>query len=792
MAIEKALSLAMLALFGVALGTRTSTTAAKTGAPAGESNAGALNAVDRDGKAMGQCPLEHTDVKVEVSGPLARVNVTQEFTNPHSTAIEAVYTFPLSQRAAVDNMTMRIGERVVKGRIKPKDEARKIYEDARNRGQLASLLDQERPNIFTQSVANIPPGAKVKIEISYVESLSYEDGSYSFAFPMVVGPRYIPGSATGQSGGGWSPDTNQVPDASKITPPVAAKGTRAGHDIALAVKLDAGVAIESMNSTSHDVDIVRKDARRAELRLRGANEIPNKDFRMSWDVAGRKVADAMLTHRDSRGGFFTFLLQPPDRPAESEITPKEIVFVIDTSGSMSGFPIEKAKEVIKLAMDGLHERDTFNLITFAGDTHILFPQPVRATPANVQAAQRFLLSRSGGGGTEMMKAIRAALEPSDSQEHLRVVCFLTDGYVGNDMEVIGEVRRHPNARVFSFGIGSSVNRFLLDRMAEEGRGEVEYVALNDDGSAAAKLFHERVRTPLLTDLELDWGGLNVSEVYPKRLPDLFSAKPLVIKGRYDAAGSGTLRVRGKLAGRAWSREVHVAFPGEQPEHDVLATLWARAKVDDLMSQDWQGLQRGTLSESLKTQITKLGMDYRMLTQFTSFVAVEEKVVNEGGRSVRIDVPVEMPSGVSHEGVFGDRTEKLAAASYARAPLTRSVGQAIGFLGGAPAPSTPPNSAPKPEHRQAEDRVLVERDKAQTGAAAKLDAALHGKTGTVRVKVWLSDASAEVLRQLKESGLAVTSQPDGAKLVMGTIDAAKLEALARVAAVIFVSFDMGQP
>lgn len=787
MAIEKALPLAMLALFGVALGTRTDKTESKADAPAGESNAGALNAVDRDGKSMGQCPLEHTGVRVEVSGPLARVNVTQEFTNPHATAIEAVYTFPLSQRAAVDGMTMRIGERVVKGRIKPKDEAKKIYEDARSRGWLASLLDQERPNIFTQSVANIPPGAKVKIEISYVESLSYEDGSYSFAFPMVVGPRYIPGAAVGQSGGGWSPDTGQVPDASKITPPVAAKGTRAGHDISLSVALDAGVPIGPVNSSSHEVDIVRKDARRAELRLRSAHEIPNKDFRMSWAVAGRQVADALLTHRDARGGFFTFLLQPPARPAGQEITPKEIVFVLDTSGSMSGFPIEKAKEVIKLAMDGLHERDTFNLITFAGDTHILFPQPVPATAANVEAAQRFLLSRSGGGGTEMMKAIRAALEPSRSQEHLRVVCFLTDGYVGNDMEVIGEVKRYPNARVFSFGVGSSVNRFLLDKMAEESRGEVEYVALNDDGSAAAKRFHERVRTPLLTDLELDWSGLSASEVYPKRLPDLFSAKPLVIKGRYDAPGSGTLRVRGKLAGRPWSREVHVVFPGEQPEHDVLATLWARAKVDDLMSQDWQGLQRGSVNESLKAQITKLGLDYRMLTQFTSFVAVEEKVVNEGGQLMRIDVPVEMPSGVSHEGVFGASPEKRDQAAYASAPMTKSLGSAIGFRGGAPAPTAAPPYSPRQEIRDSMDNERV-----RAGAAAKLDAALHGKTGQVRVKVWLSDASSEVLRQLKAAGLTVSSQPDGAKLVLGTIGAEKLEALARVAAVIYVSFDMGQP
>ena len=820
MALEKALALAALTVFGVALATRPTTTAAA----AAESHPGALDAIDSKGNPMGRCPLKHTDVQVDISGPIARVHVTQEFENPFRTAIEAVYTFPLSQRAAVDDMTMRIGDRTVKGKIKPKEEARKIYEDARNKGQLASLLDQERPNIFTQAVANIPPGAKVKIEISYVESLFYEEGSYSFAFPMVVGPRYIPGQPTSHtgasaqerpagpasvvrsSGNGWAPNTDRVPDASKITPPVAAKGTRAGHDISLAVNLDAGVPVESVSSTSHIVDITRKDSHRAALRLRNENEIPNKDFRMTWDVAGRKVADALLTHRDNRGGFFTFLLQPPDRPTEAEITPKEIVFVIDTSGSMSGFPIEKAKEVIKLAMDGLHERDTFNLITFAGDTHILFPQPVPATAANVQAAQRFLLTRNGGGGTEMMKAIRAALDPSDSQEHLRIVCFMTDGYVGDDMTIIGEVKRHPNARVFSFGIGSSVNRFLLDKMAEEARGEVEYVSLSDDGSAAAKRFHERVRTPLLTDLELDWGGLEVSEVYPKRLPDLFTAKPLVIKGRYGAPGNGTLRLRGKLAGRPWSREIRVNLPAAQPEHDVMATLWARAKVDDLMSQDWQGMQHNNPKPEIKAAITKLGLDFRMMTQFTSFVAVEEKIVNEGGHPMRIDVPVEMPSGVSHEGVFGERDEVKKSVAYRNMPQTlsassASVGdRAIGRVrqanqvAGAPMPPPPPPmSRPLPEPApKTEDRRELSKDKERADAIAKLDPALASKSGTVRVKVWLSDASASVLQQLKSAGLTLTAQPNGAKLVFGTIDASKLEILARVNAVTYVSFDLGQP
>ena len=490
----------------------------------------------------GICPLKHTEVKAKISGPLARVTVTQEFENPFQEKIEAVYTFPLPADSAVDDMTMLVGDRTIRGLIKPRDEARKIYEEARRNGRIAGLLDQERPNIFTQAVANIMPGAKVKIEISYVETMPYEGGSYEFHFPMVVAPRYMP---------------TRVPDASRISPPVTPEGTRAGHDISVEVSVDAGVPIEALASKTHDVAVERPSPERAVVRLRDKAAIPNKDFILRYAVAGRRVEDAVLTHRAGKGGFFTLLLQPPDRVAPAEATPKELVFVLDTSGSMSGFPIEKAKETMQLALDGLNPRDTFNLITFSGDTHILFPKPVPATAENLRSAREFLQSRYGGGGTEMMKAIRAALEPSGAPDHVRVVCFMTDGEVGNDFEILGEVQRHPEARVFAFGIGSSVNRFLLDGMARYGRGEVEYVGLKDDGSAAARRFHERVQSPLLTDVSIDWGGLPVTDVYPARIPDLFAAKPVVISGRYSSAASGVIRLRGKMAGREFTREIRV-------------------------------------------------------------------------------------------------------------------------------------------------------------------------------------------------------------------------------------------
>src|SRR6266536_5389613 len=397
---------------------------------------GALQVVASDGKPIAVCPLKHTDVKAEISGFLSRVVVTQEFENPFKEKIEAVYTFPLPQNAAVDDMTMIVGDRTVRGRILRREEAQAVYDAARSGGQVASLLDQERPNIFTQSVANIMPGEQVKVTISYVETLKYEDGSYEFVFPLVVGPRYVPGSATGSrvnGGAVFSPDTDIVPDASRITPRPVPEGMRAGHDVSLDITLDAGVPIEDVTSKSHAIDLERPDGSRAHVRLKDSSVIPNKDFILRYDVAGKTISDALLTHRSEKGGFFTLIIQPPERVTVEDVTPKELVFVLDTSGSMSGFPIEKAKETMQLALDGLYPADTFNLITFAGDTRILFPAPVSATPENLKKAQAFLAGSSGSGGTEMMKAIKASLDPSDAQGHMRIVCFMTDGYVGNDM-----------------------------------------------------------------------------------------------------------------------------------------------------------------------------------------------------------------------------------------------------------------------------------------------------------------------------------------------------------------------
>jgi len=714
----------------------------------------------------------------------------------------------------------------VRGVIKQREEARAIYEKAKQTGPVAALLDQERPNIFTQAVANIMPGEHVVVTISYLQTLEYEDGAYKFVFPMVVGPRYIPGQPTGKQAGGWAPDTDKVPDASKITPQVTPKGTRTGQDISIELAIDAGVPLQQLRSNSHEIDVSRTGAGSALVKLKSLAEIPNKDFILKYDVAGEQMSDAVLSQAAEAngklgpGGYFTLILQPPARVPESDITPKELVFVLDTSGSMWGFPLEKAKELVSHALDELYPGDTFNIITFSGDTHILFPEPVFPTAENIRKAKALLSTRTGGGGTEMMKAIRAALVPSDSQDHLRVVCFLTDGYVGNDLEIIGEVQKHTNARVFAFGIGTAVNRFLIEGMAKAGRGESEIVTLNDKADAAAHRLYQYLRSPLLTDVSIDWGGLPVTDVFPQRLPDLFSGKPLVVSGRYTAATNGTIRIRGKGAGEDFVREIPVSLSGSSGGYRIQPSFWARRKIDDLMSQDWAGLQSGSMKPALQKEITQLGLDYRLMTQFTSFVAVEERVVTKDGQPQRVEVPVEMPEGVSHEGVFGEQHDALMYAPNAGLSMYQQMGVAQtstarvrrGGTGGGvyaykmAAPPPPPRVSQPMMVAGAEDTApSVPAEEKPTGERAMLESKLHPalleafdcwkksgqdcklvKDGTVEVQLWLTDDSSAVLEQLNALGFITSHARQKDKVLVGRLPTEKLADLAKISAVRFAS------
>ncbi|MBO0911575.1 MAG: VWA domain-containing protein [Acidobacteria bacterium] len=662
-------------------------------APTATPTSGSLSILGASG---GFCPLRHTDVKAGISGLVARVTVTQSFENPSPTAIEAVYTFPLPHDAALDDMTIRLGSRTIRGVIKTREEAARIYAQAVKNGQTAARLDQERPNIFTQTVGNIPPGVDIDVTISYVQRLTYDDGEYEFTFPMVVGPRYVPGNqAIGHSGGGFSPDTDRVPDASKVTPPVSSG--RAGHDISLAVSLDAGIPIKDVASPSHKIDVERTGVSSAIAKLDNDRTIPNRDFILRYKAASADVAEGLLTHAGSgSAGYFSLIVQPPERFPQSDVTPKELVFVLDSSGSMNGFPETKAKQFIDTALNGLYPGDTFNVIKFSGETAVLFPEPVYPAAINVEKARQFVDGEWGGGGTEMMKAIKAALDPSDNEDHVRIVVFLTDGYVGNDFEILSEIRKHPNARVFAYGIGSSVNRFLVAGMGRAGRGESEVISEQvnpEEADQAARRLYEHLRSPLLTDVRLDFGALPVTDVYPRQIPDLYGGKPIIVTGRYTGSRKGTVRLVAKRAGDPYTREIPVAFPAVNADNPVLQNLWARYKIENLLSEDWGGADERRMNPRLQGEITKLGLEYGLVTEFTSLVAVEEQVSNVEGKPTRIQVPVELPRGVEMEQGWGasqGQSMVVTRRQVASIPITGRNFYQLQNLRAAPPPPPPAN------------------------------------------------------------------------------------------------------
>ena len=576
----------------------------------GGDDSGALVVLDKAGKPAGKCPLKHTSVSVEISGFVARVTVRQLFENPFDRKIEAVYTFPLSQSAAVDEMLMKVGDRTIRGLIKRRDEARRIYEQAKARGQIASLLDQERPNIFTQSVANIVPGARVEITIRYVEVLDYQDGAFTFALPTVVGPRFMPGSPTGKSGTGREPDTTDVPDASKISPPVPPKGTRAGHDLSLEVVIDAGVPIRSIESKLHEVAIERPGKSTAKVALKDKKTIPNKDFVLTYEVAGDRVQSGYLAHRTGASGYVTLVLLPPKRVAPERAAPKEMIFVIDRSGSQSGEPIAKAKETMLYILDHMNPNDTFQVIDFSNQVNVLFDKPTKAGPEMRKLAKDYIKTLEGRGGTWMAPAVeRACSAPADGNR-LRIVTFMTDGYVGNDFEILGLVRKlRGRSRWFPFGTGNSVNRFLLDNMAAEGGGEVEYVLLNSLGEEAGRKFYERIESPVLTDVKVDFGDLAVEEVFPREVSDVWAQRPLYVHARYTKPGKGTVTLRGFAAGEPYEQRLEIELPDLARAHGVIGPVWARAKVDYLMRNDWIGDQHGKTDPELKEEIVRVARAY---------------------------------------------------------------------------------------------------------------------------------------------------------------------------------------
>jgi len=587
-------------------------------------------------------PLKHTDVKGQISGYIATVDVTQQFHNPYDEKIEAVYVFPLPQNAAINEFIMTIGERRIRGIIRERQEAEKIYQQAKSQGHVASLLTQERPNIFTQKVANIEPCKEIDINIKYFNTLAYVDGWYEFVFPMVVGPRFNPPGSTDGVGAvarGKAGISGQKTEVQYLKP-----SERSGHDISLAVDIDAGVKIEQLVCASHVISNSSPTSDKRTVKLSSLDSIPNKDFVLRYKVAGKTVKSALATHRDERGGYFTLMLYPPENLSYLKRAPMEMIFVLDCSGSMSGKPIAKAKLAITRALKKLQPNDTFQVIRFSNNASQLGPNPVPATPANIRKGLTYVESLRGSGGTMMIEGIKAALDFAHDPQRFRLVSFMTDGYIGNEAEILAAIYQRLGAsRIFSFGVGSSVNRYLLDRMAKLGKGAVAYIGLDNSAGEVVDLFYDRISHPALTDVTIDWGDMQVTDMYPSRIPDLFVGRPVILTGRFKGAGSTTIHVKGKVGDMTQDIAIAADLEDSAATHSGIACVWARKKIETLGSQSTYDT-----NPDLPGEIKQVALEYGLMSAYTAFIAVDSSRKTAGDHGMTVAVPVPVPDGVRYD------------------------------------------------------------------------------------------------------------------------------------------------
>lgn len=609
-------------------------------------NTGALYALSLDGASIRKCTLQHTDVSARISGYIARVTLKQQFRNPFKEKIEALYTFPLDANAAVDSMSIQHGTHKITGSIKRREEARLIYDEALAAGKTAALLDQERPNIFTQSIANIEPNGRVDVTISYVTILPFESGKMSFVFPTVVGPRFDPSRPTKAKSIDEARRTMLMHGLSSPAPR-AVSNVRSGHDLSLSVTIDAGCSIDQITSKLHSI-LVAQTNNKSMIKLANLKTIPNRDFVLTWHVSGPKLSSSYLAHRANGDGYVTFMVMPPDKVAPKQIAPRELIFVVDCSGSQAGRPIEKAKETMWYILDRVNPKDTIQIIGFSNESILAFSKPTLATRETVLAAKRFVQNLKAIGGTFMAPAIRTVCSIPTSNHRLRIVSLMTDGYIGNDQEVLGLVKElRGTSRWFSFGTGDNVNRFLIDGIAREGGGEAEYVLLNDASEKTAKSFCEKISSPVLTDVKLSFEGIHVKEVYPSVPSDVWANRPLYFVARYSRAASGSVQLSGFCGGKAYEQTFPVSLPDKQMENAAVKTMWARKKIEHLCSDDYLALDVNPQIAKHKSEITNLGLKYGILTNFTSFVAVDESSKTSPRKSGDVDIPIEQPTGDPH-------------------------------------------------------------------------------------------------------------------------------------------------
>lgn len=597
-----------------------------------------------------EAPLLATDVRMRVTGLIARVAVTQRFSNPTAEWLEGIYVFPLPEQAAVDALRLRIGERVIEGQIKEREEARQTYQQAQRDGKKASLLEQERPNIFTISVANLGPKEEAEVELEYQEILRYDQGQFRLRFPMVVGPRYIPGSTEieGFSGKGWAHNTPQVPDAERITPPVLHPQEGPINPVSLSIDLEAGFLLRRLESSFHPVDTTETAPMTHHITLRGKTVPADRDFELVWaPEAGAEPKAALFTEKRPGETHALVMVLPPEAGAsEVRRIPRESLFVVDTSGSMSGASIQQARLALKQALSALAPEDSFNVIQFNSYTEKLFPWTVPAGAKELERARRYVEGLNANGGTEMLSALTAALEGEVPSGRVRQVVFITDGNVGNEEELFGYIQSNlRRSRLFTVGIGSAPNSHFMSKAAQFGRGTYTYIGSpNEVAEKMGELFR-KLENPMLSDIIASWGDASV-EAWPERVPDLYLGEPVVLLARVGGGLGRPLQVSGNRGNQPWT--ITMKLVGGSEEKGI-GKLWARKRIGRLMDSLSEGADRAEVRKA----VIEVALKHHLVSAYTSLVAVDVTPTRpEGAPGSTAAVPTNLPAGWEYEGVFG--------------------------------------------------------------------------------------------------------------------------------------------
>lgn len=629
-----------------------------SGARAAETPAGSaagLRLYGLSGEELGYAPQLRTDVSIKVTGMIARVRVQQRFSNPGDAWVEGIYVFPLPENGAVDRLRMLYNERLIEGEIQEKQQARKTYERARAKGQGASLLDQQRANIFTTSVANIPPHETVQVEIEYQQPLQWLAGEFSLRFPMVVGPRYIPGTPLVTESGdfagqGWSRDTDQVPDASRITPPVVEGADDDFNPVAIEAVLNTGLRLADISSPYHQIEVTEQTEGRYRVVLADGTVPAERDFVLSWRVALADRPSAALFSQEWKDEHYGLLmLMPPQPESAPEPVARELVLVVDTSGSMHGDSIRQARAALLSALQQLRPGDRFNIIQFNSGLHALFDHAVPADHGHLSQARRYVLGLRANGGTEMLPAMRAALIDAQPSGLLRQVVFVTDGAVGNEQALFETVARHVGAsRLFTVGIGSAPNALFMTRAAKFGRGTFTYIGSTDEVEQKIGSLFRQLGSPVLTDVRVHWqtveGGDRVVQT-PGTVPDLYAGEPLVLAVRA-GSGLGQVHIEGQLGGRPWR---HTASLRGGADGDGVHALWARRMIEDWMAR----LVIGEDRDAVRSGVLALALEHHLVSRYTSLVAVDRTPSRpENSMLKSAAVPTRLPAGWSGPKVFG--------------------------------------------------------------------------------------------------------------------------------------------